>query len=80
MFFDTHLLRVNEQMSMAVGLEIRVPFLDHNPVEEALVLTQQYETASDLLGLAEPLHQKSQFDRRNIIGRVFGTGLSLDIG
>ncbi|HMG92892.1 MAG TPA: asparagine synthase (glutamine-hydrolyzing) [Chryseolinea sp.] len=37
------LLRDSDQMSMAVGLEIRVPFLDHCLVEEALTLPQQYK-------------------------------------
>ena len=37
------LLRDSDQMSMAVGLEIRVPFLDHCLVEEALSLPQQYK-------------------------------------
>ena len=110
------LLRDSDQMSMAVGLEIRVPFLDHNLVEEALTLPQHYKSgkgvkpllveafkdelprdvydrpkqgftlpmsdwikgplaeltnigvqaASDWLGLAEPLHQKSHFDKGNI--------------
>jgi len=110
------LLRDSDQMSMAVGLEIRVPFLDHNLVEEALTLPQQYkmgkgvkpllveafkdelprdvydrpkqgftlpmsdwikgpladltntgvQAASDWLGLAEPLHQKANFDKGNL--------------
>lgn len=37
------LLRDSDQMSMAVGLEIRVPFLDHRLVEEALKLPQHYK-------------------------------------
>ncbi len=37
------LLRDSDQMSMAVGLEIRVPFLDHRLVEEALILPQHYK-------------------------------------
>ncbi|HEX6890118.1 MAG TPA: asparagine synthase (glutamine-hydrolyzing) [Chryseolinea sp.] len=37
------LLRDSDQMSMAVGLEIRVPFLDHCLVEEALTLPQRYK-------------------------------------
>lgn len=35
------LLRDSDQMSMAVGLEIRVPFLDHQLVQEILCLSQQ---------------------------------------
>ena len=37
------LLRDSDQMSMAVGLEIRVPFLDHRLVEEVLGLPQKYK-------------------------------------
>lgn len=37
------LLRDSDQMSMAVALEIRVPFLDHCLVEEAVSLPQQYK-------------------------------------
>ncbi|MEJ8800530.1 asparagine synthase (glutamine-hydrolyzing) [Pontibacter sp. H249] len=37
------LLRDSDQMSMAVGLEIRVPFLDHCLVEEVLHYPQQYK-------------------------------------
>ncbi len=37
------LLRDSDQMSMAVGLEIRVPFLDHILVEEVLSLPQRYK-------------------------------------
>jgi asparagine synthase (glutamine-hydrolysing) len=37
------LLRDSDQMSMAVGLEIRVPFLDHCLVEEVISLPQQYK-------------------------------------
>ena len=37
------LLRDSDQMSMAVGLEIRVPFLDHSLVEEAITLPQRYK-------------------------------------
>jgi asparagine synthase (glutamine-hydrolysing) len=37
------LLRDSDQMSMAVGLEIRVPFLDHKLVEEVLSLPQKYK-------------------------------------
>jgi len=37
------LLRDSDQMSMAVGLEIRVPFLDHNLVEEVISLPQKYK-------------------------------------
>lgn len=37
------LLRDSDQMSMAVGLEIRVPFVDHTLVEEVLSLPQQYK-------------------------------------
>ena len=40
------LLRDSDQMSMAVGLEIRVPFLDHRLVEEALVIPQKYKKGS----------------------------------
>jgi asparagine synthase (glutamine-hydrolysing) len=110
------LLRDSDQMSMAVGLEIRVPFLDHCLVEEALTLPQQYkmgkgvkpllveafkdelprevydrpkqgfalpmedwirgplarftsdgvQAAADWLGLAEPLQQKTSFDKGNL--------------
>ncbi len=37
------LLRDSDQMSMAVGLEIRVPFLDHMLVEEVLSMSQKYK-------------------------------------
>lgn len=37
------LLRDSDQMSMAVGLEIRVPFLDHKLVEEVLSMSQKYK-------------------------------------
>ncbi|WP_018479272.1 asparagine synthase (glutamine-hydrolyzing) [Pontibacter roseus] len=37
------LLRDSDQMSMAVGLEIRVPFLDHSLVEEVLSMPQKYK-------------------------------------
>lgn len=37
------LLRDSDQMSMKVGLEIRVPFLDHTLVEEMLNLPQKYK-------------------------------------
>lgn len=37
------LLRDSDQMSMAVGLEIRVPFLDHKIVEEVLSMSQKYK-------------------------------------
>ena len=37
------LLRDSDQMSMAVGLEIRVPFLDHILVENVLSLKQKYK-------------------------------------
>lgn len=40
------LLSDSDQMSMAVGLEIRVPFLDHILVEEVLSMPQQYKTGS----------------------------------
>lgn len=37
------LLRDSDQMSMAVGLEIRVPFLDHELVETVLSIPQRYK-------------------------------------
>ncbi len=37
------LLRDSDQMSMAVGLEIRVPFLDHCLVEEVINLPQRFK-------------------------------------
>ncbi len=37
------LLRDSDQMSMAVGLEIRVPFLDHCLVEEILGIPQKFK-------------------------------------
>jgi len=37
------LLRDSDQMSMSVGLEIRVPFLDHTLVETALQIPQQFK-------------------------------------
>lgn len=37
------LLRDSDQMSMAVGLELRVPFLDHILVEEILSMHQRYK-------------------------------------
>lgn len=42
------LLRDSDQMSMAVGLEIRVPFLDHLLVEEVLRLSQEQKQAKGL--------------------------------
>lgn len=40
------LLRDSDQMSMAVGLEIRVPFLDHVLVENVLKLPQKFKKGS----------------------------------
>ncbi len=37
------LLRDSDQMSMAVGLELRVPFLDHRLVEEVLSIPQNFK-------------------------------------
>ncbi len=37
------LLRDSDQMSMAVALEIRVPFLDHQVVETVLAMPQRYK-------------------------------------
>ena len=37
------LLRDSDQMSMAVGLELRVPFLDHQLVEQILTMPQRYK-------------------------------------
>lgn len=37
------LLRDSDQMSMAVGLEIRVPFLDHQLVEAVLAIPKRYK-------------------------------------
>lgn len=37
------LLRDSDQMSMAVGLEIRVPFLDHQLVEEVMCIPRNYK-------------------------------------
>jgi asparagine synthase (glutamine-hydrolysing) len=37
------LLRDSDQMSMAVGLELRVPYLDHRLVEELLQLPQRFK-------------------------------------
>ena len=37
------LLRDSDQMSMSVGLEIRIPFLDHTLVETALQIPQQFK-------------------------------------
>lgn len=37
------LLRDSDQMSMAVGLELRVPFLDHEFVETVLQIPQQFK-------------------------------------
>lgn len=37
------LLRDSDQMSMSLGLEIRVPFLDHHLVEEVLKIPQKYK-------------------------------------
>jgi asparagine synthase (glutamine-hydrolysing) len=45
------LLRDSDQMSMALGLEIRVPFLDHHLVEEILQLSQQYKKGSGIKSL-----------------------------
>lgn len=40
------LLSDSDQMSMAVGLEIRVPFLDHKLVEEVMCMAQQFKMGS----------------------------------
>ena len=40
------LLRDSDQMSMAVGLEIRVPFLDHHLMQEALSMKEEYKKGS----------------------------------
>lgn len=45
------LLRDSDQMSMAVGLEIRVPFLDHQLVEEILGLPQKYKKGPGIKSL-----------------------------
>ena len=42
------LLSDSDQMSMAVGLEIRVPFLDHKLVEEVLSMPQRFKTGSGI--------------------------------
>ena len=42
------LLTDSDQMSMAVGLEIRVPFLDHDLVEEVLSMPQRFKTGSGI--------------------------------
>jgi asparagine synthase (glutamine-hydrolysing) len=42
------LLRDSDQMSMAVGLEIRVPFLDHCLVEEILTIPQKLKKGSGI--------------------------------
>lgn len=41
------LLRDSDQMSMAVGLELRVPFVDHVLVEEILKIPQKYKKGRD---------------------------------
>lgn len=45
------LLRDSDQMSMAVGLEIRVPFLDHRLVEKILHLPQEIKRGSRMKSL-----------------------------
>jgi len=45
------LLRDSDQMSMAVGLEIRVPFLDHQLVEAVLGLSQKFKKGSGVKAL-----------------------------
>ncbi|GAA4439545.1 asparagine synthase (glutamine-hydrolyzing) [Pontibacter saemangeumensis] len=45
------LLRDSDQMSMAVGLEIRVPFLDHLLVEEVLSIPQRFKKGSGVKSL-----------------------------
>ncbi len=42
------LLRDSDQMSMAVGLEIRVPFLDHHLVEEVLGFPQKFKKGNGI--------------------------------
>ena len=37
------LLRDSDQMSMGVALELRVPFLDHEFVEQILGIADQYK-------------------------------------
>ncbi|TDN39585.1 hypothetical protein A8B98_18025 [Hymenobacter sp. UV11] len=45
------LLRDSDQMSMAVGLEIRVPFLDHRLVEAVLGWPQKYKSGPGIKSL-----------------------------
>lgn len=45
------LLRDSDQMSMAVGLEIRVPFLDHHLVEKVLSLSQNLKSGPRIKSL-----------------------------
>jgi len=42
------LLRDSDQMSMATGLEIRVPFLDHSIVEEVLYFPEKYKKGKNI--------------------------------
>jgi asparagine synthase (glutamine-hydrolysing) len=42
-YMEPMLLRDSDQMSMAVGLELRVPFLDHRLVEFVLALPEQWK-------------------------------------
>ncbi|WPP52896.1 asparagine synthase (glutamine-hydrolyzing) [Catalinimonas niigatensis] len=61
------LLRDSDQMSMAVGLEIRVPFLDHHLVEEVLGLSQKYKKGSGikplLIAAFQPDLPREVYDR-----------------
>jgi asparagine synthase (glutamine-hydrolysing) len=45
--YMTHvLLRDGDQMSMANGLEVRVPFLDHSLIEEVLMMPDEWKTGA----------------------------------
>ena len=52
------LLRDSDQMSMAVGLEIRVPFLDHHLVEHILNLPQKHKKGKGVKSLLVKSFQK----------------------
>lgn len=45
------LLRDSDQMSMAVGLEIRVPFLDHELLEEVVGVQEKFKQKNGIKGL-----------------------------
>jgi asparagine synthase (glutamine-hydrolysing) len=60
------LLRDSDQMSMATGLEIRVPFLDHALVEQLLTLPDRFKRGHGVKPLlVEAFHQELPTDVYN---------------